>query len=102
VRKVGELDVEMLVIGVRSRSKVSKLILGSTARTCCSGSHTRCWRSRQAVGNPVVAGDAGTGPMKRVTLLDLDGCVVDSSEFILGSLNGALVAAGLEPITERT
>jgi phosphoglycolate phosphatase len=37
--------------------------------------------------------------MNRVTLLDLDGCVVDSSEPILGSLNGALVAAGLEPIT---
>lgn len=36
--------------------------------------------------------------MGRVTLLDLDGCVVDSSEPILGSLNGALVAAGLEPI----
>jgi phosphoglycolate phosphatase len=34
-----------------------------------------------------------------VTLLDLDGCVVDSSEPILGSLNGALEAAGLEPIT---
>jgi phosphoglycolate phosphatase len=37
-------------------------------------------------------------PLGRVTLLDLDGCVVDSSEPILRSLNGALVAAGLEPI----
>jgi phosphoglycolate phosphatase len=37
--------------------------------------------------------------MTQVSLLDLDGCVLDSTEPILGSLNGALVAAGLEPIT---